>query len=40
VDTFESLITKIGEIKNKKIKSILKRYFLKYVTKYVKKIIV
>jgi len=40
VDTFEGLITKIREIKNKRIKSILKKYFLKYIAKYVKKIIV
>ena len=39
VDTFEGLITKIGEIRNKKIRSILKKYFLKYITKYVRKII-
>ena len=39
VDTFEDLITKIGEIRNKKIKALLKKYFLKYITKYVKKII-
>ena len=38
VDTFEGLIMKIKEIKNKKIKSILERYFLKYIVKYVKKI--
>ena len=38
VDTFEDLITNIGEIKNKRIKSILRKYFLKYITKYVKKI--
>ena len=39
VDTFEGLIMKIGEIKNKRIKSILKKYFLKYIAKYVKRII-
>ena len=39
VDTFEGLIIKIGEIKNKKIKTLLKRFFLKYIAKYVKKII-
>lgn len=39
VDTFEGLITKIGEIRNKKIKALLKKYFLKYITKYVKKIL-
>lgn len=39
VDTFEGLIAKIGEIRNKKIKALLKKYFLKYITKYVKKII-
>ena len=40
VDTFEGLIVKIGEIKNKKIQSVLKKYFLKYITKYVKKFVV
>lgn len=39
VDTFEDLITKIGEIRNEKIKVLLKNYFLKYITKYVKKIL-
>ena len=38
VDTFENLILKIGEIKNKRIKSVLERYFLKYIVKYFKKI--
>jgi len=37
VDTFEGLISIINQIKNKKMKIILKKYFLKYVTKYLKK---
>lgn len=39
VDTFEELITKIGKIKDKRIRSILKKYFLKYITKYLRKIL-
>ena len=36
VDTFEGLIEKIDEIKNKKIRSLLEKYFLKYISKYAK----
>lgn len=39
VDTFEDLITKIGEIRNEKIKVLLKKYFMKYITKYLRKIL-
>ncbi|MBI3577296.1 glycosyltransferase family 2 protein [Candidatus Gottesmanbacteria bacterium] len=38
VDTFENLLTRITEIKNKKIRHLLERYYAKYLAKYVKKI--
>ncbi len=38
VDTFEKLLTRISEIKNKKIRNLLERYYYKYLKKYVKKI--
>lgn len=39
VDTFEGLIKKLSEIKNQQVKIILKKYLLRYITKYVKKIL-
>lgn len=38
VDTFEKLVTRIREIKDKKIRNLLEKYYTKYLKKYVKKI--
>ncbi len=38
VDTFEKLISKIKDIKDKKIRLVLEEYYAKYLEKYVKKI--
>lgn len=39
VTTFEDLIAKIKNIRNKRLRTILEKYYTKYVTKYVRKII-
>jgi len=39
VTTFEDLIGKIRELKNKRLRIILEKYYKKYITKYIKKII-
>ncbi|MBI2031052.1 MAG: glycosyltransferase family 2 protein [Candidatus Levybacteria bacterium] len=39
VDTFDGLIAMINQIKNQKIRTVLKKYFLKYITKYIRKIL-
>ncbi len=38
VDTFEKLVARIREIKDKKIRMVLEKYYAKYLKKYVKKI--
>lgn len=38
VDTFENLITRIKGIKDKKMRSILEKYYARYVAKYVNRI--
>lgn len=39
VDTFENAILQIKRIKNKRVRAALERYYKKYVTQYLKKII-
>lgn len=38
VTTFEDLIIKIKEIRNKRLRTVLEKYYTQYITKYIKKI--
>jgi len=40
VTTFEDLVIRIKKIRNRRLKSILEKYYTKYITKYVKKFVV